>query len=441
MFGKYEQAVTEVNTIRSRGEVVRVKELLIECVGPICKIGEVCEIDLGEGKFRMAEVIGISEKRVQLMALEALDGLSPGCAVYSTGASLQVKVGDELLGRVMNSLGDSLDGEPMNFYTQKKSIFSEPASLLNRKPIDEIISTGVKALDGLLTVGKGQRMGIFAGSGVGKSTLLSMIARNTDSDVNIVALIGERGREVQEFIQRDLGEEGLKRSIVVVATAQAPALARVRCAFTALTLAEYFRDRGKNVMLMVDSITRMAQAQREIGATLGEIPVTRGYPPSVFAQLPEILERACNSSLGTITAFFNVWVESGDMDEPISDAIRGILDGHVILARKLAEQNHYPAIDIAASISRSMPYVVNDEHLQRASAVKEWIAAYQNVEEALRIGAYLKGSDRRTDTAIAKMETIRDFLRQSIFEKQSLDETHNQVRSLTLDTIPQGGRV
>lgn len=423
LFDKYETLIHQTETVRSKGQIIRVQGLLLESQGPICKIGECCAIFLPDGKTAMAEVIGFSEKRVQLMPLTDISGIVPGCEVYAKGSYLEVLVGDELLGRVLNGVGHPLDGKTLNFYWSKRSVFSEPVGVFDRKIIREKLFVGIRALDGLLTLGKGQRIGIFSGSGVGKSTLLSMIARNTEADVIVIGLIGERRREVQEFIERDLGPEGLKKAVVVVATSDDPPLARVRGVYTATTIAEYFRDQGKNVLLIVDSVTRASMAQREIGTALGEIPVSRGYPPSVFTMLPKVLERAGTSKNGSITGIYNVLVEGGDMDEPISDAIRGILDGHIVLSRDLAIKNHYPPISVTESVSRLMMHVADDEHLASASQIKEWIAAYQEVEDLINIGAYVRGANPTVDQAISRLPEIRRFLKQGIHEVTPFPET------------------
>ncbi len=430
LFDKYETLINQTETVRSKGQVIRVQGLMVESQGPICKIGECCTIFLPGGRTAQAEVIGFNEKRVQLMPLTDISGIVPGCEVYAKGHYLEVLVGDELLGRVLNGVGQPLDGKTLNFYWSKRSVFAEPISVFDRKIIREKLYVGVRALDGLLTLGKGQRIGIFSGSGVGKSTLLSMIARNTEADVIVIGLIGERRREVQEFIERDLGPEGLKKAVVVVATSDDPPLARVRGVYTATTIAEYFRDQGKNVLLIVDSITRASMAQREIGTALGEIPISRGYPPSVFTMLPKILERAGTSSLGTITGIYNVLLEGGDMEEPISDAIRGILDGHIILSRKLAIKNHYPPIVVTESVSRLMMHVADPEHLAMANNVKEWMAAYEEVEDLINIGAYVRGANPLVDQAIVKMPEIRKFLKQGIYETTAFPECQTLLDQL-----------
>ncbi len=432
LFDKYESLLHETETIRSWGEVLRVQGLLIESIGPICSIGEVCSIQLPDGRLTQTEVIGFNEKRVQMMALTSMDGIVPGCAVFSKGNTLEVLVGDELLGRVLDGIGRPLDGKSLNFFWKRVSVFAEPTGILKRKIIKEKLSTGVRAIDGLLTIGRGQRIGIFSASGVGKSTLLSMIARNTEADVIVIALVAERRREVQEFIERDLGEEGLKKAVVIVATADDPPLARVRSIFTATAISEYFRDQNKNVLLIVDSVTRVAMAQREIGATLGEVPVSRGYSPSVFTMLPKILERAGTSEKGTITGIYNVLVEGGDLDEPISDTIRGILDGHIVLSRALASKNHYPPIDVPESISRLMMYISDKDHLSAASQVKEWLAAFKEVEDLINIGAYVKGANPLVDQAIARMPDIRRYLKQGIGEVSGMEDSLNLLLALGL---------
>ncbi|MFC1503876.1 FliI/YscN family ATPase [Spirochaetota bacterium] len=430
LFNKYESLINEVKIIRSKGIIKRVVGLMIESEGPICSIGEICEIEIPGGRIIQAEVVGFKNEVIILMPLDSPEGLVPGSPVYSSGEALHILPGKELFGRVINGLGKPIDGKTLSFYTQKYSVFRSPPSVINRQRITERVFVGIKAIDGLLTVGKGQRIGIFSGSGIGKSTILSMIARNTNADVTVIALIGERGREVREFIERDLGEEGLKKSILVVATAENPPLARVRAAYTATAVAEYFRDQGKDVMLLVDSITRLAMAQREISISLGEPPTTRGYSPSVFTMLPKVLERSGASEKGTITAFYSVLVEGDDMDEPISDAVRGILDGQVVLSRDLANKNHYPAIDVPQSISRLMPDIVSKTQLKAAGKIKELIAHYQEAEDLINIGAYIKGSNPRIDEAIEKIELITAFLRQGVFEKFAFDDVLKELYTI-----------
>lgn len=424
------QKINITSSIQEFGKVKKVIGLIIESAGPNnVHVGEICHV---EPRFSsetvLAEVVGFKEDGVLLMPLGEMSGIGPGCKVVSTGESLKVKVSEELLGEVLNGLG-----EPMTDFDLKKddigeySVDNTPPDPLERERIKEPLPLGIKSLDGLLTCGKGQRMGIFAGSGVGKSTLLGMIARNTSADVNVIALIGERGREVREFIEESLGEEGLKKSVVIVATSDQPALVRSKGAFVATTIAEYFRDLGNDVMLMMDSVTRFAMAQREVGLAAGEPPATRGYTPSVFAKLPKLMERAGTSSQGTITGLYTVLVEGDDMTEPIADAVRGILDGHIVLSRDLAAQNHYPAIDVLESVSRVMKDVIDDQHQQAANKMREVLATYEESKDLVNIGAYEEGSDPDLDYALSKLDQVYDFLQQGIEEKSSYDETVEQL--------------
>ena len=431
IFDKYEVALNFVSLIKTTGKVVKIQGLLIICNGPICKIGDVCTIEKESGNIS-AEVIGFDKNLVQLMAYGDTNGIASGNKVTSTGECLKISLAHELCGRVLNAMGEPIDYSNFNFLNKKASIFRNPPDALKRKTINEIIYTGIKAIDSLLTLGKGQRIGIFSGTGVGKSTVLSMIARNTNADVNVIALVGERGREVREFIERDLGEEGLKRSVLVVATSDASAMERLRCLYTATTIAEYFRDKGKDVMLMVDSVTRLAIAQREIGISLGELPTVKGFPPSVFTMLPKILERSGTNDIGSITAIYSVLVEGDDMEDPIADAIRGILDGHIVLSRDLANKGHYPAIDIPMSISRLMPHLVDEESYFNASKIKEYISLYSSVEELIKVGAYIRGDNSNIDEAIDKIDAINNFLKQGIFEKCDLTSINQAIEEIVV---------
>lgn len=377
----------------------------------------------------MAEVVGIRDNRLLLMPYESVEGLGIGCTVENTGHPLSVCVGDALLGHMVDGIGRTV--EPVEFAGGKEySVEAPPPDPMERKIIDEILPLGVKAVDGLITVGKGQRIGIFAGSGVGKSTLLGMFARNTQADVNVIALIGERGREVREFIERDLGEEGMKRSVVVVATSDRPALIRNKAAKTATAIAEYFRDQGKDVLLMMDSLTRFSMAQREIGLASGEPPVTRGYPPSVYSEMPKLLERAGNSSEGSITGLYTVLVDGDDFNEPITDTARSILDGHIMLSRKLGHKNHYPAIDILQSISRVMSSVAGKSHKDAAGKLKNVLATYQEAEDLINIGAYKRGSNPGIDYAISKIDAVNAFLMQDTMEKFEFEEEKRMLEAL-----------
>lgn len=403
------------------GEVQKIIGLTVESRGPDAALGELCKIIVGRRKA-LAEVVGFKEDLTVLMPLEDITGLRKGCEVIRTGRTVSVPVGETLKGRVIDALGRPIDGQSL-VLSEYRQIMNEAPNPLIRKRIAEPLPVGVRAIDGFLTLGKGQRIGIFAGSGVGKSTLLGMIARNTVADINVIALIGERGREVREFIEKDLGEDGLKRSVVVVSTSDQPALLRVKALLTATTIAEYFRDKGYTVMLMVDSLTRWAMAQREIGLAIGEPPTTRGYPPSVFATLPKILERAGNSDKGSITGIYTVLVEADDFNEPISDTVRGIVDGHIILSRKLAELNHYPAIDVLMSISRLMVDIVEPEHLNAARTLRDLMATYNDAKDLIDVGAYKKGTNPKIDKAIELMDEINKFLRQGIRERMSFGDT------------------
>lgn len=403
------------------GRVIKMVGLTLEATGPASNLHDICHIICGNKERKLAEVIGFREDRILLMPFDDMTGVGIGSLVENTGKSFRVPVGEELLGRVVDGLGQPMDGSDIKcnkFYQAE----AEPPDPLKRKLIDQALPLGVKAVDTLLTVGKGQRIGIFAGSGVGKSTLLGMFARNTKADINVIALIGERGREVREFIERDLGEEGHRRSVVVVATSDKPALIRKKAANTATAIAEYFRDQGKDVLLMMDSLTRFSMAQREIGLASGEPPVSRGYPPSVYSEMPKLLERAGNSEKGSITGLYTVLVDGDDFNEPITDTARSILDGHIMLSRKLAHKNHYPAIDILQSISRVMNQVITDEHKEAAGKLKNVLATYQEAEDLINIGAYKNGSNPEIDYAITKIQKVNDFLMQRVDEKIEFDQ-------------------
>lgn len=402
---------------------------MLESDGPKAPIGEVCLLRNKSGRvISRSEIVGFkSENRILSMVLGEITEISPGMEIVATGEQLSINVGDELLGRVLDGLGNPIDGRPPIKTTQRRSIYSLPPNPLLRKRIYEPLSTGIRAVDGLITFGKGQRVGIFAGSGVGKSTLMGMIARNTTADINVIALIGERGREVKEFIEKDLGADGLKRSVVVVSTSDAPSLVRVKAALVATTIAEYYRDNGLDVMLMMDSATRFSMAQREVGLTIGEPPTTRGYTPSVFSMMQKTMERAGNSEKGSITGLYTVLVEGDDMNEPIADAARGILDGHIVLSRKLASLGHYPAIDVLESISRVKNDVISKEHNQASRDLLELLAVYRSAEDLISVGAYQKGSNPRIDRAIALMDIINEFLKQRIEESAPFEDTINNL--------------
>ncbi len=421
-FDKY-NALTEKSYIKHLGRVTRVVGLTIESLGPKVSMGGLCRIHSNtDDSSVLAEVVGFKENRILLMPLGDLEGIGLGSTVEAMGQALTVPVGDRLLGRVLDGLGRPIDDLGVLYTQSEYPVHREPPDPLKRKRIKDVLSIGVKTVDGLLTIGKGQRVGIFAGSGVGKSTLLGMIARNTSADINVIALIGERGREVREFIERDLGEEGLKKSVVVVATSDKPALIRQKAASTATAIAEYFRDQGKDVLLMMDSLTRFSMAQREIGLAIGEPPVSRGYTPSVFAIMPKLLERAGNSEHGSITGLYTVLVDGDDMNEPITDTARGILDGHIVLSRKMAYKNHYPAIDILQSVSRVMTEVADPEHKEMANSMRSIVATYRDVEDLINIGAYAKGSNENIDYAISKIELVNDFLKQQTEDKYTFDQ-------------------
>lgn len=431
MFEKYNAVLEDLDPIKYIGRVQRVKGLMIESHGPHGMVGELCLIDVPKGRGTVpAEIVGFTEDSVQLMPFEGMEGIEAGCRIIATGESLSIPVSERLLGRVLDSLGRPLDNGPTIGSSEVYPAINEPPDVLFRKPITDRIVTGVRSLDGFAPVGKGQRLGIFSGSGVGKSTLLGMIARNTSADINVIALIGERGREVKEFIDNDLGPEGLKRSILVVSSSDTPPLARLRGAYVATAIAEYFRDLGKDVMLLFDSVTRFARAQREIGLAVGEPPATRGYTPSVFSILPKLLERCGTSDKGTITGFYTILVDGDDMDDPVADTVRGILDGHVILSRRLAQRYHYPAVDVLDTLSRLGVKVASNEDLKAAGRLRQMMASYNDTEDLINVGAYVRGSNPLVDEAVEKMPAIREFLVQGIDEAAEIDETLEELRRL-----------
>lgn len=422
-FEKYKK-LEEKTFFRRLGKVVNVVGLTIESAGPDAKLGDICRIypeGDGESAPIMAEVVGFKDKKTLLMPYEAVDGIGLGCIVENTGYPLRVQVSQKLLGKTLDGLGRPIDAEKIEGASYP--VEAAPPDPMSRTIIDQVLPLGVKAVDGLITVGKGQRIGIFAGSGVGKSTLMGMFARNTRADINVIGLIGERGREVREFIERDLGEEGMKRSVVVVATSDRPALERNKAAKTATAIAEYFRDQGKDVLLMMDSLTRFSMAQREIGLASGEPPVSRGYPPSVYSEMPRLLERAGRAARGSITGLYTVLVDGDDFNEPITDTARSILDGHIMLSRKLGHKNHYPAIDILQSISRCMSQIADREHKQAAGKLKSVLATYNEAEDLINIGAYKSGSNPSIDYAITKIDAVNEFLCQGVEEKFEFEET------------------
>jgi flagellum-specific ATP synthase/type III secretion protein N (ATPase) len=410
------QRLLEVDPLRCNGKIVQVIGLTVEAAGLTAPVGELCEITpLPKGHKILAEVVGFKNNRSLLMPLGSLAGVGPGCQVASLGRQHEIMVGSHLLGQVLDGLGQPISPQAVNFAQGgcPYPVHNPPPNPLARSRIKEVLATGIKAIDALLTCGQGQRIGIFSGSGIGKSTLLGMIARHSSADVNVIGLIGERGREVLEFLERDLGD-GLQKSVVIVATSDQPPLIRIKGAFVATAIAEYFRDQGKSVVLMMDSITRFAHAQREVGLAVGEPPTTRGYPPSVFALLPRLLERAGSTKTGTITGMYSVLVEADDLNEPVADAARGTLDGHIILSRDLAQRNHFPAIDVLASISRLMPELVEAKHLDMAGKLREYLAAYREAEDLINIGAYEEGSNPRVDAARRYYPAILAFLQQEV---------------------------
>ena len=416
---------------RRLGKVVNMVGLTIESAGPDAKLGDLCRIMPGEELGLapiLAEVVGFKDKKTLLMPYDSVEGVGVGCVVENTGNPLTVTVSDRLLGKILTGMGrPTAGGEIVGV---EYPVDASPPDPMDRAIIDEILSLGVRAVDGLITVGKGQRIGIFAGSGVGKSTLMGMFARNTKADVNVIALIGERGREVREFIERDLGVEGMKRSVVVVATSDRPALERKMAAKAATAIAEYFRDQGKNVLLMMDSLTRFSMAQREIGLASGEPPVTRGYPPSVYSEMPKLLERAGRSAKGSITGLYTVLVDGDDFNEPITDTARSILDGHIMLDRKLAHRNHYPAVDVLQSISRCMAQVADREHKKAAGKLRNVLATYNEAEDLINLGAYKSGSNPSVDYAISMIETVNGFLCQETDEKVDFEESSRLLKEM-----------
>ena len=426
------EIINNSKPISQIGKIVEIIGLTIIADGPVSSIGDLCHIvQDGTNEIIYAEVVGFRKDCVLLMPLGSIDGLRAGAKVINTGTSMKVKVSETLLGRVLDGLGNPLDGKGEiiadEYYPTNAAIINP----MDRKPIDEPLSLGLRAIDGLNTIGMGQRVGIFAGSGVGKSTTLAMIAKNTSADINVIALIGERGREVREFIEHTMGTSGMKRSIIVCATSEQPALVKIKASFVACAIAEYFRDKGKNVLFMLDSVTRIALAQREVGLAVGEPPATRGYTPSVFALLPKFLERAGANKFGTITGLYTVLVEGDDMNEPIADAARSILDGHIVLSRALAHKNHYPAIDVLQSISRVMNNIVDDEHKTAAGKIRNLMANYAKNEDLISIGAYTKGTDPMTDKAIAMNDKINNYLIQKSDELADYEIAKNELINLS----------
>jgi flagellum-specific ATP synthase len=433
--GRYLDRVRTADPYSVGGRVAEVVGLVIEAIGPEAEVGEICTIQPSRnGEPVHAQVVGFRDNRTLLMPLGSMEGIRPGAEIVASGRPLLAPAGSGLLGRVIDGLGRPIDGKgPLGPDVSLVSVDGRPPSPLSRKPIDERLSLGVRALDAVVPCGRGQRMGIFAGSGVGKSTLLGMIARNTQAQVNVISLVGERGREVREFVENDLGPEGLARSVVIVATSDEPALVRVSSAFLSMRIAEHFRDEGADVLLMMDSVTRFAMAQREIGLAVGEPPASRGYTPSVFALLPRLLERAGTSDAGTITALCTVLVDGDDMNEPIADAVRGILDGHIVLSRDLAHRNHYPAIDVLASVSRVASKITTPESREAAGRLREVLATYRRKEDLITIGAYQPGSDVRTDYAIAKVDELNGFLKQPPHTREEAQIAEARLATLLAD--------
>lgn len=432
MFEKIPQLVMKSETVSHIGKIENVVGMSMEASGGRSSIGDIVMIYNEEQNRQMpAEVVGFKNGKIQLMTYEATSGITSGSFVRNTRRRLKVPVGDFLKGRIINALGEPIDGKedfkPSRTYTVN-SPYTNP---LSRPPIRERLEFGIKAIDGLNTIGKGQRIGIFSGSGVGKSTLMGMIAKNVKADINVIALVGERGREVLEFVQKDLGEEGMKRSVLVVATSDQPAMLRMKCPLVATTIAEYFRDQGCDVLLMMDSLTRYAMAQREIGLAIGEPPIARGYTPSIYAEFPKLLERSGNFDKGSITGVYTVLVEGDDTNEPIADTVRGILDGHIVLSRQLANENHFPAIDIGASISRLMVEIVTREHQRTASRLRNLLSIYQKNADLISIGAYKKGNNAALDEAVSKIDSINAFLKQEIWERFSYEEVLGLMENIT----------
>jgi flagellum-specific ATP synthase len=428
---KYLDIINKTDTIKEIGKITEIIGLTIESDGPKSSIGDLCYIynDFND-QPTMAEVVGFKKDKILLMPLASPDGIRPGALVVNSGGAMKIGVGNQLIGRVLDGLGRPIDTLGDIRFSEFRSTQAEAINPLKRKRITEPIALGIKSVDGFATVGKGQRMGIFAGSGVGKSTTLGMMAKNTSADLNVIALVGERGREVKEFIEEILGPEGMKRSIVIAATSEQPSLVKIKAAFVATTIAEYFRDKGMDVLFMLDSITRIAMAQREVGLAIGEPPATRGYTPSVFALMPKIMERAGTNDKGTMTGLYTVLVEGDDFNEPISDTSRSILDGHIVLSRSLAHKNHYPAVDVLQSLSRVMGDVTTSEHRAAAGILRNLLAVHSKNEDLINIGAYVSGSDPMCDKAIAMMDNINEFLQQSTSDKIEYEETVNSILQL-----------
>jgi len=429
-FDKLKATLDGISLMKCQGSVVRVSGLTVESNGPSLGLGELCGITLRDGKRVLAEVVGFNNDHIILLPLEHIEGISPGDKVTARNSPRYINLSDAVLGRVLNGFGKPIDNLGTLIGTDKKYLDTNSPLPLSREKISKPLSLGIKSIDGMLTCGRGQRVGIFAGSGVGKSVLMGDIANSSEASVNVVALIGERGREVREFIENDLGEEGLKRSVVIVATSDSPPIQRIKAAFVAVTIAEYFRDKGRDVLFMMDSLTRFAQAQREIGLAAGEPPTAKGYCPSVFALLPRFVERLGCSSIGSITGILTVLVENDDLSDPVADSARSLLDGHIVLSRKLADKGYFPAVDILKSVSRLMPKVCSEQHKIAAQKLKEIYAIYSEAEDLINIGAFVAGSNRKIDGAIALIDNINTFLRQPIKHKVNFKETMNQMTAI-----------
>lgn len=429
MLSNFKNQIKNLNPLTHYGKITKITGTLIESSGPACELGELCYIQNGTNKI-FCEAIGFNNNSVILMPFDDIYGIKLGDKIYGTGETIEINISEDLKGQIINGIGQPLDQNIFIKKGEKTSIYSKPMSALSRKIIDEPLEVGVKAIDSLIPIGKGQRVGIFAGSGVGKSTLLGMIAKKAKADINVIALVGERGREVKEFIEHELGEEGMKRSIVVVATSDEPALMRIKAPLTATAIAEYFRDKGLDVILMMDSVTRFAMAQREIGVSTGEKVAQRGYTPSTFSMIPKLLERAGTSDTGTITGIYTVLVDGDDMNEPIADTTRGVLDGHIVLDRKLAHKGHYPAIDISSSISRITKNICTQEHINDMNNFRNLLSSYSEVEDLISIGAYKEGTNKDADKAIKLREKSMNFLRQNVNEYYTRENTLSMLSSI-----------
>jgi flagellum-specific ATP synthase len=430
-FERFHSALCEINLLDCHGSVVRVSGLTIESTGPVTGLGELCGIHIRDGRRVLAEVVGFQNDHLILLPLEHIEGISPGDTVTTRTTPRYITLSENALGRVLNGLGEPIDNKGPLVGTDKKALDAGSPPPLSREKITKPLVLGIRSMDGLLTCGKGQRVGIFSGSGVGKSVLLGDIANSSGAAVNVVALIGERGREVREFLEEDIGAEGLARSVVVIATSDSPPIQRVKAAFVAVTIAEYFRDKGKDVLFMMDSLTRFAQAQREIGLAAGEPPTTKGYCPSVFSLMPRLVERLGCAESGSITGILTVLVENDDLADPVADSARSLLDGHIVLSRKLADRGHYPAVDILQSVSRLMPMVVSEEHRLAAQKLKRAYATYVDAEDLINIGAFSRGSNRRIDGAIALIDRINTFLAQPVRQKTDFEDTIRWLVAIT----------